>query len=90
MPKVLIIPIDCLKEAIEITKKIRSNGISCDIAYEKNLSKALDYANKEKIKYCLIVGKNELSLNKVRLRNMYEGKEIVDNLEKIINILELN
>lgn len=88
LPKVLIIPINTLEESIKIATKIRKSKISCDIAYEKSLRKALDYANKEKIKYCLIVGKKELSEGKVKLRDMEKGTEIVESLDKVIKYLK--
>ncbi|MEM4318694.1 MAG: histidine--tRNA ligase [Candidatus Pacearchaeota archaeon] len=74
IPQVLVIPINTLEESLKIAQKLRSAGISVDIS-DKSLSKALDYANKEGIEFCLIIGENELKQGKFRLKNMISGKE---------------
>lgn len=88
LPKVLIIPINTLEKSIEISRILRENKISCDIAYEKNIKKALDYANKEKIKYCLILGETEIKEKKLKLKNMETGEEKLLSLKEIIEALK--
>ena len=60
------------------------------MAWEKKLSKALDYANKLQIPYCLIIGKKELEQKKVKLRDMKTGKEelmeVKDVIKKLSNL----
>ncbi len=88
IPKVLIIPINTLNECLKVAKALRDAGISTDVAIEKNLSKALDYANKEGIRYCLIIGQKELSEKKLRLRDMQTGKEELLGQDEIIKKLK--
>jgi len=84
-PLVYIIPIEenQIKYCITITKKLRSHDISCDIAFDKKLSKAMDYANKESIPYVIIIGEDEIKNNVIKLKNMNTGKEVVGKIEEI-------
>ncbi len=86
-PKVLLIPINTLEKSLRIASQIRSKGISCDIAFNKKLSKALNYANKEKIPHCLIIGDEELKNNKYKLKDMKTGKEKMLSLNDLTKLL---
>ena len=90
VPLIYLIPINALSQAIPIVTELRNQGISCDVAWEKKLSKALDYANKLQIPYCLIIGKKELEQKKVKLRDMKTGKEelmeVKDVIKKLSNL----
>ncbi len=88
IPKVLIIPINTLKTSMEIAQKLREAGISTDISIDKKLSKALDYANKLNIPFCIIVGSKELQQDKVKLRDMQTGKEQLLTLTQVIKKLK--
>lgn len=90
IPEILIIPINTLEKCLEISTLLRKNKISCEIAYEKNLKKALDYANKEKIKYCLIIGEKEIKEEKLRLKNMENGEEKLLTIKEILEKLNKN
>ncbi len=81
----MIISIVQDKEAITICEKLRKKKISCFIM--NKISKALDYANREKIPYILFVGKKELKKKKYKLKDMKTGKEKMLKAEKIIKIL---
>ena len=74
---VYIIPLqqEQVKKAIEVANLLRKKGIPCDIAFEKKITKALEYANKKAIKYCIIIGKEEESKEVVKLKNMQDGSE---------------
>ena len=85
-PQILIVPINTLEKSLGIASQLRNKGISCDIAFNKKLSKALNYANKEEIPYCIIIGEDELKNKKYKLKNMKTGKEQLLNLNKIIEI----
>jgi len=88
---VLVIPIKEYKEALEIAKKLRKNGINTDFALsERSLSKNLEYANSLGIPYVIFVGKKELEKGKIKLKNMLDGEERLITLEKAINILKKN
>ncbi len=88
IPQVLIVPIKTLDKTLSIVSKIREEGISCDIAFNKKLSKALNYANKEEIPYCLIVGEEEVEKEEYKLKNMETGEESLMRLQDIIRKLK--
>lgn len=71
--KCLIISLGQDKEAIKLAQELREENISCFVM--DKLSKALDYANQEKIAFAIFVGKEELKKKKFKLRNMKTGKE---------------
>ncbi|MEM2121970.1 MAG: histidine--tRNA ligase [Candidatus Woesearchaeota archaeon] len=85
IPEILIISLQEDDKSLKLAKEIRDLGISCDIAFNKKLTKALDYANKEKIPYCIILGEDEIKSNKIRLKNMSSGSEELLSFEEFKN-----
>ena len=74
--EVYVIPINTLKESLDIAEKLRKEGINVDVAFDKKgVSKGLDYANSLGIPYVIIIGEDELKKNKVKLKDMKSGKE---------------
>ncbi|UCD20917.1 MAG: histidine--tRNA ligase [archaeon] len=71
--KCIVISINQDKESIKIVKELRKNNISCFIM--DKISKALEYANKEKIPYVVFIGSEEIKKKKFKLRDMKTGKE---------------
>ncbi len=88
IPQVLIVPIKTLNKTLSIASELRKEGISCDIAFNKKLSKALNYANKEDIPYCLIIGDEEIEKKEYKLKNMRTGEENLMSLQSIIKKLK--
>ena len=73
---VYIIPIKTTKQALEIAQNLRKIGIKTDVdLIGRGLSKNLDYADKLRIPYIIIVGPKDLEKNQVTVRNMKTGKE---------------
>lgn len=74
---IFIIPIGTENSSLKIANELRQKGWAVDIEMcGKRLKKALDYANKEKIPYVLILGEEELKSKVVKLKCMRTGKEI--------------
>ena len=74
---IFIIPIGTETKCLQIAQQLRSNHtlkIELELAGRK-LKRALNYANKEKIPYVLIIGETEISTETIVLRNMKEGVE---------------
>lgn len=87
--EVYIIPINKQKEAFEITEKLRDNKLNADIdLIGRGISKNLDYADKLKIPYVILIGENELKQNKLKLKNMKTGEESLLSLNEIIKKLK--
>ena len=56
----------------------------------KKIKKSMDYANKEKIQYVIVLGENEVNRKSVNIKNMFTGKQIeisFDELDKINEIM---
>ena len=84
--KTLIIPFDKnnLNFSINISKKLRDNGINCDVYYnEKNLKGKLNYANRLKVPYVILIGDDEEKKNKVTIKNMETGNQEMILVENI-------
>jgi len=87
-PSVYIIPIDTLAECLNIASQLRSNGVSCDVAFDKKLGKAMDYANKEGIPYIIVIGGDEIKSGKVKVKDMKTGEEksaAIDQVYKVVH-----
>jgi histidyl-tRNA synthetase len=83
--KVFVIPINTMKESLQITQELRKAGISTDFALgKKGVSKNLGYANSLGISYALILGDDEVKKKKVLLRNMETGNEQLLSLKNAI------
>ena len=71
-----LIPINTLNNSLKILQKLRNSNLKCDIDLNsRGVSKNLEYANSLSIPYVIIIGKEELSKNKIKLRDMKTGKE---------------
>jgi len=87
--KIYIIPIKTIKESLKIAEKLRNSGIETDIdIMDRGISKNLDYADKLKIPFTLIIGNKELKVKKVNLRDMKSGKEKLLKIEEVLKLLK--
>ena len=90
LAKVLVIPIkrELSIKAAQITEYLRDHNIPAMLELMgRNLRSSLEYANKVKIPYVVIVGPKELSAGKVVLKEMQKRKEervSIDLLSKYI------
>ncbi|MBI4406348.1 histidine--tRNA ligase [Candidatus Micrarchaeota archaeon] len=88
---VFVIPIKTIPQCIAITNKLRENGIATGMdLVGRSISKNLEYAAKQGVKYALIVGPKEAQQNKATLRNLETGEEqLLDVAEQIVSKLKL-
>jgi histidyl-tRNA synthetase len=71
-----VIPVNTLKESFQVAQKLREEGHTVELEMNnKKLGKALDRANKEKVKYVVIVGVEEVNSNQIKVKNMKTGAE---------------
>jgi len=69
-----LIPIGTETECLKLATKMRREGIKTDVEMTgRKLKKALDYANKVKIPYVIIIGESELESGTVEIKNMLSG-----------------
>jgi histidine--tRNA ligase len=80
---ILIIPItDNLEKPIQLSTEIRKLGINTEIYLNnKKLKVKFKYADKLEIPYVIVIGDDEISLNKIKLKNMKTGEEKEINME---------
>lgn len=84
---IYIIPMDTDIESLMLANNLRDLGYNVEIEMKtKKLKKSLDYANKEKIPYVIILGENELKNNTIIIKDMFSNNSIeleLNNLQKI-------
>mgnify|MGYP000796226850 FL=1 len=59
---------------------------------QRKLKKSLDFANRENIPYVIIIGEDEVTKNKVMVKDMVNGENFeisLDNPENVKNIVKL-
>ena len=67
---------DTHKECFKIAKRLRAQGLSCDLDYEGRSPKAqMRTANKLGAKRVIMIGPDELAQGRVKLKDMETGKE---------------
>lgn len=84
--EVYIIPMDTEIESIKIANTLRNKGFNVEVEMSKRkLKKSMEYANKQGIKYVIVIGTNEIENNYINIKNMFNGKSEkvkLDDLEK--------
>lgn len=82
-----VIPINTLKESLELVNTLRESGIATDMDLSgKSISKNLDFANAYAIPFVIIVGQKELAEGKVKLKSMALGEEKIATIQEIIEL----
>ena len=72
-------------------KTLRENGINCEIYPEPaKMKKQMSYADNKNIPFVAIVGENEMTENKVMLKNMKTGEQILCSPEELLNRIATN
>ncbi len=71
-------------DALKISQELRKDSVSCDTdLMNRKLSKQLEFASNLGIPYVVIIGKEELKEDSVKLRNMKTGKEEIVKISEI-------
>ena len=88
---IYIIPMNTEIECLKLANEIRCLGINVEIEMKrKKVGKALDYANREKIPYVIVLGEDEIKKNRFILKDMLNGNDVeitMDNLSKIKEVI---
>ncbi len=70
-------------EAISLAKKLRIEGKKVELGFDViKISRALEYANKNKIANVIILGEDELGAGRYKIRNMIDGEEVFFGLQE--------
>ena len=71
-----------------LASQCRKEGISCEIFPDKaKIKKQMAYANAKRIAYVAMAGENEINENKVTLKNMETGEQVLVDSDKIANVV---
>ncbi|HAJ77943.1 MAG TPA: histidine--tRNA ligase [Clostridiales bacterium] len=85
---VLIIPMGTEIDSLKIAESLRNAGVKTVVELSgRKVKKAFDYANKQKIKYVMVVGENEINSALYSLKNMETGEQVSLPLEKVLEVL---
>ncbi|MCS7109434.1 MAG: histidine--tRNA ligase [Candidatus Micrarchaeota archaeon] len=77
------------KYAIKVASIIRKSGLNVSVNLtERDLRKQLDYANAMGFKYVAIIGKKEMDMEKITLRNLSSGDEKQISIKEAIAIIK--
>ena len=74
------------KNLFEISELLRNNNLK--VLTELNnikLKKAMNIANRENIKYVVIIGEDELKCNSVSLKNMINGEQEIVKIDELVS-----
>ncbi|MBO5414219.1 MAG: histidine--tRNA ligase [Bacilli bacterium] len=89
---IYVIPMNTKIESLKLANKLRNMGYKVELEMiDKKLKKSLDFANKEKIPYVIILGEDEIANNCFKVKDMFNNKEFevsMNNLEVIKEYIE--
>ena len=89
---VYVIPMNTNVESLKLANYLRDLGLKVDIEMRnKKLKKSLDFANKERIPYVIILGEDEVNNKTFKLKDMLNNNEFEiekSNLIKILNVIK--
>ncbi|MCL2846974.1 MAG: histidine--tRNA ligase [Firmicutes bacterium] len=72
---ILIVPVGEFTAANKLADGIRAGGKNALLWQGDKVGKAMEYADKEKIQYVIVVGKREVETGTVKIKNMFNGTE---------------
>ena len=88
---IYIVPLDTNVEVLKLANKFRNNNYKVLIEMnKKKIGKCFEYAEKNNIKYVMIVGENEVNSGIYKIKDMDKKEEYSYNIEELINYLDDN
>src|SRR5262245_1272697 len=78
------------RERYRIANELWANGLKAEILYNENprMDKQMDYSVDNRIPFIIFIGENEVKDNKVKVKCLANGKELIFERESYIT--ELN
>lgn len=78
-----------MQYAVSVAAELRAEGIACMVYPDvKRLQKQMDFANKEKMKYCIIIGEDEMTSGVLAMKDMESGQAYKATINDIIKQLK--
>ena len=88
---VLLIPMDTQIRCLQIAEKLRDIGARVITDFSnKKIKKAFDYANKQNIKFVMVVGENEINSNMYSIKDMQKGEQYSLDLTNLLQFVKAN
>ncbi len=75
VPTVLLVPMNTMSQTLALATRLREGGISTDIALDRKVGKAFEFADKQEIPIVGVLGQKEVESGTINLKNMATGKE---------------
>ena len=86
-----IIPMDTEIECLKLAEMLRKNNINVLVELnKKKIKKCFEYANKENIKYVIVIGSNEIESNNYTIKDMVTGSQYTMNEDELLSFLKEN
>ena len=85
---VYMVPLDTSIATLKLASILRENG--CNVLIEMNkkkIGKCFEYAERENIKYVMIIGENEIKSNEYHIKDMDKKEEYLLKYEELIKFL---
>ena len=84
-----MVPLDTNADTLKLATLLRKNGYRVLIEMnKKKVGKCFEYAEKNNIKYVMIIGLDEVNSGLYKIKDMEEKKEYSYNLEDLIKYLD--
>jgi histidyl-tRNA synthetase len=75
--------------ALNIARSLREKGIKAEVYPDSaKLKKQMNYANDKQIKFVALIGENEMKENKVSLKNMESGEQVLVEINDLENVIK--
>lgn len=85
---VYMVPLDTNVETLKLASKMRDNNIKVLIEMnKKKIGKCFEYAERENIKYVMIIGENEVNSGLYKIKDMREKQEYTLREEELIEFI---
>lgn len=85
---VYMVPLDTNVETLKLASKMRDNNIKVLIEMnKKKIGKCFEYAERENIKYVMIIGENEVNSGLYKIKDMRKKQEYTLSEEELIEFI---
>ena len=85
---VYMVPLDTNVETLKLANTLRSNGVNVLIEMNKRkVGKCFEYAERENIKYVMIIGEDEVKNKVFKIKDMEKKEEYSLEYEELIKYL---
>ena len=86
---VYIIPMDTELDCLKLAETLRKNNINVLVELNKRkVKKCFEYANKENIKYVIVIGSNEIESKTYTIKDMNSGEQYNMKEEELLSFLK--